>query len=376
LSHDKIRIPPAHVRGGVSRCESRDMPSGDATSIRDRRNASPAQVELRPPMETDRTLPLAAAHRPMTFEESPGIHRIDLRWNGLAGQVASYLVDGGAALAVVESGPGSTLDTLLDGVRSLGRDPEEITHVLVTHVHLDHAGGAGGLLRHAPRARLYVHPRGAPHLVDPSRLLASASLLYGDRMDELWGETVPVPADRVVLLGDADEVRVGARRLVAVETPGHAAHHHAYHDPDADLVFSGDAGGIRLGGARYVAPPTPPPEVDLDAWIASLGRLRALAPRLLLPTHFGGVTDAAWHLDELEARLVGWGQWMERQAAAGVTGAALAAALRERAIAETLAATGNEETAQAYAQLVPYPMMAAGLERWWAKHRGAADSAR
>src|SRR3982751_3041971 len=129
----------------------------------------------------------------MTFEEYSGVHRVDLNWNGLPGQVASYLVQDGEALAVVESGPASTLPTLLAAVRSLGREPEEITHVLVTHVHLDHAGGAGALLRHAPRARVYVHPRGARHLLDPSRLLASAAGLYGDRMDELWGEMAPVP---------------------------------------------------------------------------------------------------------------------------------------------------------------------------------------
>jgi glyoxylase-like metal-dependent hydrolase (beta-lactamase superfamily II) len=305
----------------------------------------------------------------MTFEESPGVHRIDLNWNGLPGQVASYLVDGGSELAVVESGPGSTLPTLLDGVRSLGREPEEITHVLVTHVHLDHAGGAGALLRHASRARVYVHPRGARHLLDPSRLLASAALLYGDRMDELWGEMAPVPHDRLAVLEDGAEVRVGGRRLVAVDTPGHAGHHHAFHDPDAGLVFTGDVAGIRLGGARYVAAPTPPPEIDLDAWAKSLDRLRALRPRMLLPTHFGGVDDPGWHLDDLAARLAGWARWMETQAAAGVAGSALAAALRERATADLLAATESQDTARAYAVLVPYPMMAAGLERWYARHR-------
>jgi glyoxylase-like metal-dependent hydrolase (beta-lactamase superfamily II) len=307
----------------------------------------------------------------MTFEESPGVHRVDLDWNGLPGQVAAYLVEDGEGLAVVESGPGSTLPTLLDAVRSLGRDPEEITHVLVTHVHLDHAGGAGALLRHARRARVYVHPRGAAHLADPSRLLASATLLYGDRMDELWGETAAVPRDRLAVLEDGDEVRVGGRRLVAVDTPGHAGHHHVFHDPDAGLVFTGDVGGIRIGGARYVSAPTPPPEIDLDAWAKSLGRLRALQPRMLLPTHFGGVSDPAWHLDDLAARLAGWARWMEQQAAAGVAGPALASAVRERATAEIVAATRSEETARAYAQTVPYPMMAAGLERWWAKHRAS-----
>jgi len=305
----------------------------------------------------------------MTFEESPGIHRIDLNWNGLPGQVAAYLVDGGAALAVVESGPGSTLPTLLDGVRSLGREPEEITHVLVTHVHLDHAGGAGALLRHAPRARVYVHPRGAPHLLDPSRLLTSAAVLYGDRMDELWGEMAPVPPGRLAVLEDGAEVRLGGRRLVAVDTPGHAGHHHAFHVLDAGLVFTGDVAGIRLGGARYVAAPTPQPEIDLDAWARSLGRLRALRPRMLLPTHFGGVGDAGWHLDELSARLAGWARWTEEQKAAGVSGPALAAALRARATADIVAATGSEETVRAYDVMVPYPMMSAGLERWWAKRR-------
>lgn len=307
----------------------------------------------------------------MTFEESPGVHRVDLNWNGLPGQVASYLVEDGDGLAVVESGPASTLPALLDALRSLGRDPDEITHVLVTHIHLDHAGGAGALLRHAPRARVYAHPWGAPHLADPSRLLASAALLYGDRMDALWGETVPVPPRRLAVLKDGDEVRVGARRLVAVDTPGHAGHHHAFHDPDAGLVFTGDVGGIRVGGARYVSAPTPPPEIDLDAWAKSLDRLRALQPRMLLPTHFGGVSDPEWHLDDLAGRLAGWAAWMKEQAGAGVSGPALAAALRERATAEIVAATGSEETARAYEQAVPYPMMAAGLERWWAKHRAA-----
>jgi glyoxylase-like metal-dependent hydrolase (beta-lactamase superfamily II) len=312
----------------------------------------------------------------MTFEESPGVHRVDLNWNGIPGQVAAYLVDGDDdTLAVVESGPGSTLPTLLDAVRSLGRAPEEITHVLVTHVHMDHAGGAGGLLRHAPRARVYVHPRGARHLLDPSRLLSSAAVLYGDRMDELWGEMAPVPHDRLTVLEDGAEVRIGGRRLVAVDTPGHAGHHHSFHDPDAGLVFTGDVAGIRMGGARYVAAPTPPPEIDLDAWARSLDRLRALRPRMLLPTHFGGVDDAGWHLDELSARLAGWARWTEEQAAAGVSGPALAAALRERATGDILAATGNEAAVRSYDVLVPYGMMAAGLERWWAKHRAAGTAA-
>ena len=216
-----------------------------------------------------------------------------------------------------------------------------------------------------PRAKVHVHPRGARHLADPSRLLASASLLYGDQMDRLWGEMVPVPEDRLVVLHDGDEVRIGTRRLRAIDTPGHASHHHAYHDPDAGLVFTGDVGGIRLCHAPYVSAPTPPPDIDLDAWQASLARLRALDAAMLLPTHFGGVGDAAWHLDDLAARLRGWAAWTQEQARAGADSAAMAAALRERATAEIVAATGSTDVARAYELAVPYPMMAAGLERWW-----------
>lgn len=305
----------------------------------------------------------------MLFEESPGVHRVDLVWNGFPGQVAAYLVEDGDALAVVETGPTSTLPALLDGIRALGRQPEDVTHLLVTHVHLDHAGGAGALLRHTPRARVYVHPRGAPHLEDPSRLIASATQLYGDRMDALWGEVVPVPAGRVVELRDGDEVRVGRRLLRAVDTPGHASHHHAFHEPDAGLVFTGDVGGIRLAGQRYVCAPTPPPDIDIDAWQASLRRLRALRPSILLPTHFGGVDDPEWHLDDLSARLEGWRRWTEEQVAAGAGSRAMAEAMRDRATADIVAATGSEDAARAYELAVPYPMMAAGLERWWTQRQ-------
>ncbi|HET7232624.1 MAG TPA: MBL fold metallo-hydrolase [Longimicrobium sp.] len=314
----------------------------------------------------------------MPFEESPGIHRIDLNWNGHPGQVASYLVDGGDALAVVETGPTSTLGAVLDGIRAIGREPAEVTHILVTHVHLDHAGGAGALLRHAPNARVHVHPRGATHLADPSRLIASATQLYGELMDTLWGEMAAVPEDRLVILHDGDEVRAGTRRLRAVDTPGHAVHHHAYHDPDAGMVFTGDVAGIRVQRLPYVTAPTPPPDIDLDAWHRSIARLRELSPSLLLLTHFGGVDDAEWHLDDLAARLRGWETWTGEQAASGVTGPALAAATAARATSEILQATGSQAAADAYELTVPYPMMAAGLERWWKKHRAArpADGGR
>ncbi|HEX8673580.1 MAG TPA: MBL fold metallo-hydrolase [Longimicrobium sp.] len=296
--------------------------------------------------------------------EAPGVVRVDLRWMGMAKQVASYLVSDGGELAVVDCGPGSTLSALLDGVRAAGHDPAAITHLLLTHVHLDHAGAAGELLRVAPRARLYVHPRGARHLAGPSRLLTSAARIYGDRMEVLWGTMLPVPGARMTVLHDGDEVRVGRRTLRALDTPGHAVHHHAYHNPDAGLLFSGDAGGIRLDGTPYVRPPTPPPDIDVPAWRRSITRMREAGASLILPAHFGGTGDVAWHLDDLEARLADWDAWSRRELDAGGDLASLTVALRHKAHAEVVAATGSEELARAYEAAVPSQMMAAGLVRW------------
>lgn len=292
------------------------------------------------------------------FEEAPGVYRIDHGWYG-PGFIASYLLTGGDAPALVEAGPASTLPALLAGVREAGVDPAEIGDVLLTHVHLDHAAGAGALARIAPRARVHVHPRGAPHLADPSRLLASARRLYGDLMDEMWGEMVPVPAARIRTPADGERIEVAGRGLTALDTPGHAAHHLAFHDAEAGLVFTGDVGGIRLDGARHVRPPTPPPELDTAAWRRSIDRVRALEPAKLLLTHFGGVDDAAWHLDDLAARL---GEWT-RLAGEHPDPAGLAEALRRAGDRDLAAAGVPDALVRRYDQSIPYAMMAAGLLR-------------
>lgn len=302
--------------------------------------------------------------------EAPGVTRIDHGWGG-PGFIASYLIEDGGALALIEAGPASTLDALLAGIRAAGHDPADLSHVLLTHIHLDHAAAAGRLARIAPGAAVHVHPLGAPHLADPSRLLASAARLYGERMQELWGTMLPVPVERIRTPDDGGEIRVSGRLLVALETPGHATHHFAFHDPDAGLVFTGDVGGIRLERAPHVRPPTPPPEVDTPAWLASIDRLRALEPRMLLPTHFGGIEDVGWHLDDLESRLRDW----TRLAAAhpDVDPATFAADLRERGDAELLEATGDADLVRRYAESIPYDLMAAGLLRQ-ARPRAAAPA--
>ena len=298
---------------------------------------------------------------------------LDLEFQGYAGAVAAFLLADGDALALVETGPGSTLPALEAGVRAAGFALEQLTAVAVTHVHLDHAGAAGAVLARAPRARLYVHPRGVAHMVDPSKLLASAERIYGDRMGRLWGAFEPVPAERVAVLGDGEALRCGRRTLVALHTPGHAVHHVALHDPEANALLTGDVGGVRLGGARYVRPPTPPPDVDLEAWGASIARMRALRPARLLLTHFGAFDDAEWHLDELLGRLHEWAGWIEaRLETEGGDAAAVVPALRRKGEAEVARAGGDARLVEGYELATPSPMTVTGVQRWLARRDRAA----
>lgn len=306
---------------------------------------------------------------PGVREVERGVIRIDHGFRGSEGIIASYLLAGDGDLALVEAGPESTQPALLAGIRAAGFEPRRITRVLLTHVHLDHAGGTGTLLRHLPEATVHVHPAGAPHLTDPRRLLESARRIYGDAMERLWGSVEPVADARVRPLADGAEVFAGGRTLRALDTPGHAGHHLAFHDEGAGCVFTGDVAGIRLGGASYVSPPTPPPDIDLPLWRGSLLRLRALAPRRLYLTHFGEVDDPAWHLDDLLARLYRWTGWVEGRLACGADPGALAGELeaRERAVIRALS---DGDLAERYALAIPYGMSVDGLLR--ALRRGRA----
>lgn len=317
---------------------------------------------------------------PIVHEIEPGVFQIDQHFQGARGVIASYLLadEGGGDLALIEAGPSSTTPTLLAGIRAAGFAPERITKLLVTHIHLDHAGAAGALLeRHLPEATLYVHPFGAPHLIDPSKLIASATRIYGDAMERLWGEIVPVPGDRLVVLDDGQEIRAGGRTLRAIETPGHAAHHHAFHDPARGVVFTGDVAAVRLGGSSWVCPPTPPPELDLEKWMQSVARLRALRPSRLALTHFGAYGDVDRHLDRLIARLHEWSGRVEAQLEASTDAAEIAASLERRGSAEIVEAGGTEELAAFYALATPYRMSVDGFARYFRKRaeRRAAAAA-
>ncbi len=242
--------------------------------------------------------------------------------------IGVYLLQGDQP-ALIETGPTSTLDTLLDGLRAAGVDPGALRAVAVTHIHLDHAGAAGMLVRKFPHLVVYVHPVGAPHLIDPSKLLASAGRLYGDDLHRLFGEVIPVPNQQVRILRDGDVVTLGSRRLVALDTPGHARHHHAYWDAESKDLFAGDIAGVAFPGTRFVRPPTPPPEFDVQTWHKSVALLRRVNPRRLLLTHFGPHEWVEELLAQLDARLDQVTEIVRR---------ALAAGLDEETIVKQLAA--------------------------------------
>lgn len=305
----------------------------------------------------------------MIQQLEPDLFLIDHKFEGVPRTIASYLLTDGDDLTLIETGPATTMETLLEGVRTAGFDPERITRLIVTHIHLDHAGAAGALLQRLPRARLFVHRVGAPHMADPSRLLASATKIFQEDMERLWGKVLPVPEERMVILDDKARIRVGNRVLKALHTPGHAPHHLAYCDLENGAIFAGDVAAVRLDDSAYLRPPTLPPEVDIELWRRSITRLRALRPRRLYLTHFGSIDDPDRHFDEVLSRLFFLTGWVEARLAAEPDTAILAEELRQRESAEIVAATGSDDLVEPYELVVATRMNVEGLARYLRKKR-------
>jgi len=242
-------------------------------------------------------------------------------------------------------------------------DPRALRAAAVTHIHLDHAGAAGTLAQRLPHLQIYVHPIGAPHLVDPARLITSARRLYGEDLDRLLGEPVPIPGERVHAVADGDTLELGSRRLRAVDTPGHARHHHAFFDEQSGDLFTGDVAGVALPGSRYVRPPTPPPDFDVQSWKTSLTRMRALNPARLLLTHFGPQTWVAELLDQLAMRIDRLVDRVREAMAAGVDPAAITEQVKREAMQEIDAADGAGSSAR-YEVIMPVYQSVLGLIRY------------
>lgn len=290
---------------------------------------------------------------------------IDLHFQGQPEIIASYVLRGPSGVALIETGPRSSADNLVAGLRALGIDLADITDILVTHIHLDHAGAAGWLAQETG-APVYVHEIGAPHLADPNRLLTSARRIYGDLMDPLWGETLPVPADQVHALKDGDIVEAAGLRLTALDTPGHAYHHMAYLLDG--LCFSGDVAAVRLPGYDHIRLPTPPPEINPPLWHKSLARLREINPEQLLLTHFGPVGgNVREYLDGVGENLDAYIEFFYPRWQAGETVEAMSEAFRQW-VAEQAAADGcDSDAVHRYEVVVPSYMQAGGLARYFKK---------
>jgi glyoxylase-like metal-dependent hydrolase (beta-lactamase superfamily II) len=275
---------------------------------------------------------------------------IDVMHLGRPHVIGCWEVDG----ALVDPGPESSLQTVLDAIG--GERPRAL---LLTHIHLDHAAATGALVRRWPELEVYVHERGAPHLIDPSKLLASAERLYGDEMERLWGEILPVPEGNVRTLTGGERV-LGMR---VAYTPGHASHHVCYLHEDSGTAFVGDVAACRIPPSSLVMPPTPPPDIDLPVWEESLDLIASWSPSRLALTHFGAVEeDVLGHLETVRARLreeADLARTMEQTAYEGDL---------QRRIREQLGAEGHgEETIAELLQAVPTAYQWPGLERYWRK---------
>ena len=298
-----------------------------------------------------------------------GVLEIDTLLGGWTSTTAGYLLTGPVPL-LVETGSQSSVPVVQAALAELGLGPQDLAGIALTHIHLDHAGGVGDLARAFPTATVYVHELGARHLVDPSRLVASAQRVYGALLDGLYGRLEPTAADRIRVLGEGDTVDLGGGRLLsAVDSPGHARHHLGFHDPKSGLLFAGDAVGVRLPDGGVLRPSTPPPDFDLDLALASLGKFADRSPSALALAHYGVVPVPPDELlGEAEETLRAWAREAER---AYREGRDIAEALDARFSADL--SHLDEASRHRHETLNGIHSNAAGLRRWL-EHRPDAPA--
>ena len=295
-----------------------------------------------------------------------GLSYLDLNFYGVKGVIASVIVYGPGGAAIIDPGPSSTLPALRAGLDRAGIALADVRAILLTHIHLDHAGATGTLVRENPALRVYVHEKGAAHMVDPSKLIASATRLWGDEMDRLWGEMRPVPEGNLDILRGGERLAAGGRDLDVAYTPGHASHHVSYFSRDSGIAFVGDTAGVRLQAGRFIMPPTPPPDVDLDAWRDSVARISAWRPETLFITHFGPYAPVAAHLTEMTDHLELTSGLVKTSLARQGTDDEREAWFRDE-IRRELRRRMTESEAQAYEVAGRFDLSWRGLARYWRK---------
>jgi glyoxylase-like metal-dependent hydrolase (beta-lactamase superfamily II) len=293
------------------------------------------------------------------------IKLIDTLHLGRPKVVASYLLTG-AQPALVDPGPTSALPGLEAGLAANGLRVEDLSALLLTHIHLDHAGATGTLVRRNPRLRVYVHARGAPHMIDPEKLLRSATRLYGDQMGPLWGEFLSTPAENVTVLSGGEQIALGDRMVMAYDAPGHASHHLIFHEAATGALWCGDDAGVRMPGLEYVRPATPPPDIDLEGWERTWQLMERLSPRMLLLTHFGAYADPQRHIADLRQRTALWSEIVRAGIVGGGDDASQSAALEAHAARE-LGAAASAADHVLYGNAASVGQCWQGLARYWRK---------
>jgi glyoxylase-like metal-dependent hydrolase (beta-lactamase superfamily II) len=308
-----------------------------------------------------------------------GIDYVDVRFLGIPEIIATAVLTGAQGVALIDPGPSTSLENLRGALTRRGIAMADVRQVLLTHIHLDHAGAAGTLVRENPSIEVFVHERGAPHMVDPSKLLASASRLYGADMKRLWGEFLPVPAERVRVLKGGERIAAAGRELEVAYTPGHASHHVSYFDAPTRIAFVGDTAGIRRppqtdDGGTYVMPPTPPPDIDLEAWRESEARILAWDPDTLFLTHFGPWHGARLHFQELMEHLGEWSRMARRLLAdPSLSDEQRESAFVAEALLDVRRRVGEREAGQ-YVKAGRIDYSWQGLARYWRKRDGGDGS--
>ena len=298
------------------------------------------------------------------------IHILDTRQLGHAGIVAATALETDDGIALFDTGPESTFDNVIADLRKAGFATKDVRHVFLSHIHFDHAGAAwrfaGPSRTGGSGAMVYVHPRGAPHLIDPTKLVESARRIFGDEMYRLWGTISPVPRERVKILEDNEVVRVSPFEICAIATPGHASHHHVYHWEDS--VFGGDIAGVRIGNGPPI-PPFVPPELQVESWRESIAKIRALnATNLYLP-HFGKVQgSASEHLNILDERVARWSEWFRERIQAGDGESKLRSTFAELEHSELRDGGATEADIAGYEGADPSYMAVGAAIRYWKKY--------
>ena len=296
---------------------------------------------------------------------APRTTLIDLEYLDQPGHIATCVLETADGLALVDPGPSPTTGRLREGLRSLGATLQDVRILLLTHIHLDHAGCAGLLARELPRLSIYVHERGAPHLADPTKLLRSATMIYGDQMERMWGEVAPVPHAAIRPLDGSERLDLGGRKIAVAYTPGHAWHHVSYLDGDTGFAFTGDVVGEQPLGSTVALPVTPPPDIDVELMVRSGQTILEWRPTRLFVTHFGLVEQPVEFVREHEERLLDWSERVRASLARPGTDEERAAEFAEKTYGELV--DEMPESAGSYPLKDTLAGNWVGLARYWRK---------